>query len=188
MKTIEEYNINVLQHSNQQHHYYYDIDNSFFENFEQDLLEKGGLSVDVSLTKTETLIELNFSIKGTVELYCDRSLELFDHSISINKNLILKYDEKNEELTDEIITIRRDTERINIAQYIYDFIMIAIPMKKIHPKFLDEYKDTRNDTLLIYSSNNESENDSRWDVLQKLNTDHHREIGAGTDKKIKNQF
>jgi len=172
MKTIEEYNINILQLSNQQHHYYYDIDNSFFENFEQDMLEKGDLSADVSLTRTETLIELNFSIKGTVELCCDRSLELFDHSISINKNLILKYSDRNEELTDEIITIRRDTERINIAQYIYDFIMIAIPMKKIHPKFLDEYKDTRNEMLLIYSSNNESENDSRWDVLQKLTTDY----------------
>lgn len=187
MKTIEEYNINIIQLSNQQHHCYYDIDNSFFENFEQDLLEKGDLSADVSLTKTETLIELNFSIKGTVELCCDRSLELFDHSISINKNLILKYSDRNEELTDEIITIRRDTERINIAQYIYDFIMIAIPMKKIHPKFLDEYKDTGNEMLPIYSSNNESGNNSRWDVLQKLNTDDTDLNTDYTDKKIKNQ-
>ena len=169
MKALEEYNINILQLSDQQHHY--DVDNSFFDNFEQcrELgIENGDLSADVSLTKTGTLIKLNFRIKGTVELCCDRSLELFDYSLNIDKNLIFKYSEKNEELTDEIITIRRNTERINVAQYIYDFIMLAIPMKKIHPRFLDEYKDARGETLLIYSSNNESENDTCWDALQKL--------------------
>jgi len=176
MKATKKYNINILNLNNQQYHYQYDINSSFFDSFMQDLLQNGDLTANILLTKTENLTTINFSIKGTVELCCDRSLELFDHPINVNKNLIIKYGLKNEELTDEIISIKRNTTSINIAKYLYDYIMLAIPMKKIHPKFLDQYKDTSNETLLIYSSYNETENeveiDSRWDALQKLTTDY----------------
>lgn len=179
MKNTQEYNINIFTLSNKLHHYHWDIDDSFFDDFVQYRefsIKKGDLYADISLTKSDMLIKLSFKIKGNIELCCDKSLELFDHHISIDKDLIIKFGEKNEELTDEMIIIRKDTQVINITKYLYDFIMLAIPMKKIHPRFLDEYNDIKDETTLIYSSNPVSENDEKkdglWDTLKKLNTDY----------------
>ena len=48
---------------------------------------------------------------------------------------MFKYGDKDEEITDEIMIIHRDTATLELGQYIYEFIALAIPLKKLHPKF-----------------------------------------------------
>lgn len=179
MKVRRKFDIEIFKLSNKKHDYEYQLDNLFFEEFEDSLIEKGNLDVKVTLDKTETLIQTSFTIKGSVELICDRSLETFDFPIDIEEGLIFKYGEEYAELSDEIISIPRDAQKLNIAQYIYEFIGLAIPMKKLHPRFQEESEsEEETDGILIYSTgkgegSEEGEDqtgspDPRWDILNNL--------------------
>ncbi|MDQ3395110.1 MAG: DUF177 domain-containing protein [Bacteroidota bacterium] len=180
MKELRNFNIDIYRLSNSTHEYTFDIDNSFFEFFETGLIQKGKAVAKVTLKKTETLIEAILEIEGVVELECDRSLDLFDYPLSYNDRVLYKYGEEEMELNDEIMVITKLTQKINVAQHIYDFINLAIPMKKISPLHMTE-EDDESEVRLVYTSVDEDEFDEediedgddeeadpRWDVLKNL--------------------
>ena len=126
------------------------------------------------LDKHETFIEAEFKIKGEAKLICDRSLEPFDFPVDIDSRIMFKYGEEEAELSDEIIIISRDRVSLELGQYMYEFISLSIPIKKVHPKFQDgEDDEDDNEGKLIYTSETESseeekEVDPRWEILKKL--------------------
>lgn len=177
---LNRYSINISSLQNKAYQYQFDIDDSFFSVFENSLIEKGSLALRLSLEKSETMIQLNFDIEGTVLLVCDRSLEEFDFPINTSEKLILQFGEHSEQINDELEIIPRTSVSINIARPAYELISIAIPMKKLHPKFQEE-DDDDNDVILVYSSENLQnqseedltidETDPRWQALNKLKGD-----------------
>jgi uncharacterized metal-binding protein YceD (DUF177 family) len=174
MKAKWDFDIDILKLSNQKHDYEYIIDSSFFTNIENSIVEKGNLKVKLTLDKSETFIQANFDIAGSAELTCDRSLEKYDFHIDQKSKLIFKYGEEFKEISDEIVTIPKDLQQLNMAQYIYEFIGLALPMKKLHPKFVTDDEQEDADTILIYTTGTEKpgeekeEIDPRWDILNKL--------------------
>jgi DUF177 domain-containing protein len=164
-----DYNIDIFKLSNSSHQYNFDFDDSFFGLFEESLVNKGSGKIVLELLKSDSFIELKFEIEGKIELVCDRSLEPFWFELKLTDKLLLKFGEEWEEISDEILMMPRDEQTINVSQYIYEFIGVAIPMKKLHPKFDNE---DENDEF-IYSSddNKEEENnmiDPRWKKLKDL--------------------
>jgi uncharacterized protein len=174
MKAKRDFDIDIFKLSNQKHDYEYDIESSFFKDFENSIVEKGKLKVKLILEKSETFIQSYFHIDGIVELTCDRSLEHYDFHIDQKNKLIFKYAEEFNEITDEIVTIPKDLQKLSMAQYIYEFIGLAIPMKKLHPKFVIQDDQEDAETILIYTTDTEipedkkEETDPRWDILNKL--------------------
>lgn len=169
---LDDFNIDIIKLKDGSHDYQFEIGNSFFEAFDGELVENGSGKINLTLIKSERLIELNFDLNLKVGLVCDRSLDPFDYTIDESKGLILKYGEEEEEIDDEISVITRDKQRINIAQYIFEFVGLSIPMKRLHPRF--EGGDDTDE--LIYSSDVEKENDKsddeaidpRWQKLRDL--------------------
>ena len=165
-----DYNIDIFNLSNNSHQYDFEFDDSFFELFEGSLVSKGNGKIDLVLLKSDSFIELKFEIAGKIELVCDRSLEPFWFELELKNRLLLKFGDDWEEISDEILMMPRSEATINVAQYIYEFIGVAIPMKKLHPKFNDE--DEFDD--FIYSSedgevdSNKSNMDPRWKKLKDL--------------------
>ena len=172
MKPINNYKIDIYKLANKTHSFDFEFDNSFFELFEDSIIEKGSGTCHLELMKEETMMTASFEIKAEVELICDRSLEPFPFQIETFENLLIKFGEEELELGDEIISIHRDTQSLNIAQNIFEYLTISVPMKKLHPDFEDD-KETDE---LIYSSNadeveeeeNEETIDPRWSALKDL--------------------
>nr|WP_233150405.1 DUF177 domain-containing protein [Pontibacter sp. BT310] len=142
----------------------------------------GKLHADVELEKTETLLTLHFDIKGTVRLTCDRSLEEFDQPVDVQETFRMKFGPEDKELDEDLWMIESDTQQINVAQHLYDYIGLSLPMKKLHPRFLKEEDEDSDDDILIYSSKHAGDTDSdsdegdddddidpRWDALKNLN-------------------
>ncbi len=179
MKDLRDFDIDIFGLKDKTYEFDFEGDSSFFALFENSLVEKGEFKVKLRLDKSSTMLQLHFRITGSIELTCDRSLEPFDYPLDIEENHILKFGEENQELTDEIEIINRNTVTINVAQYVYEFIMLAVPMKKIHPKFADQEFEENSEGLLVYRSKTESETtedtkeesdvDPRWAALRKLN-------------------
>jgi uncharacterized metal-binding protein YceD (DUF177 family) len=113
---------------------------------------------------------MSISIEGTVTLTCDRSLELFDYPIEEDRQIIFKYGDQEMELDHQMVMITNETQRIDVGQYIFEFIGLAVPMKKLHPRYEQEAEFG----TLVYSSGDESpdkdqpESDPRWGALKKL--------------------
>ena len=96
MKDLKAFTIEILKLSNKRHAYEFESGSSFFQNFEQSLVEKGTFKVHLDLDKSETMLQLYFHIVGGVELICDRTLEPFDFPLDIQQKLILKNKNKFE--------------------------------------------------------------------------------------------
>lgn len=164
------FNIDIYKLSNKRHEYQFDWNADLFSIEEASLVQKGQGQCQVQLNKSETMITLDFAITGTVELTCDRSLELFDHQIDLSEHLILKLGDEHMELGDDIIMIHRDTQQLNIAEYLYEYIHLAIPMKKVHPDLIDD--DEEEGIVFVTETSPEQEDkneeDPRWAALKKL--------------------
>lgn len=176
-KGLKEYDIDIINLSNKKHSYVFDIDGHLFSNMPDSFLEIGNLQATISLDKSETMMRGYFQIKGYVQLICDRSNELFDFVIESENNLIFKYGEDFQELTEDIVVIPRMLQKLNIAQYLYEFIVLAIPIKKNHPRFdeIESDEDIETEGNLIYSTSipkfekeDNVEIDPRWAALANL--------------------
>ncbi|QCR22637.1 DUF177 domain-containing protein [Pontibacter sp. SGAir0037] len=183
MKKLRDYEIGLVKLSNKKHEFEFDVDDSFFALFEQEMILGGKLQAKVELDKTESLLTLHFDIKGHVRLTCDRSLDEFDQPVNVQEVFRIKYGPENTELDEDLWQITSDTQNINVAQHIYDFIGLSLPMKKLHPRFVEESEEDEDDDedILIYSSrkaanegesddsDDEDDTDPRWDALRNLN-------------------
>lgn len=174
---MKDFCVNIIGLSKKVHHFHFKINDDFFEHYGREVLSSGDFDAEVSLDKRETFIEADFKISGHAKLICDRSLEPFEHKIKLDRKVIFKYGEEPQEISDEIMIITRDQEHIDLGQYMYEFIVLAIPIKKIHPDLLDDAeKDDESDVKIVYSTSTEDEDskdddevaDPRWEKLKKL--------------------
>lgn len=169
--------VNIVGLTNTVHHFDFNVGNDFFSQYGTGLISVGSLKAGVTLDKRETFIEAAFHISGTVQLTCDRSLDLFDYPIEVDKKLVFKFGNADEELSDEIVMIHRDRESLELGQYIYEFIALEVPMKKLHPRYQQEEEaDENSEGKIIYTSKSSEEDgrsggddiDPRWEILKKL--------------------
>ncbi len=75
-------------------------------------------------------MNLHFHIDVKVELICDRNLDSFDYPIKLEESLIIKFGEDNYSLSDDVIVIKDDTATIDVSEFIYEFITLAVPLEE----------------------------------------------------------
>jgi uncharacterized metal-binding protein YceD (DUF177 family) len=174
MKQKKQYRIDIFGLKLGVHDFRFEFDKKIFENIENGVIESGHGTCNVTLDKKETLISIDFEIDGELGLICDRSLEPFDYPIGIKENLILKYGEEFDDSRDDIWVIPNVQESIDLEIIIYQYLSLAVPMKKLHPDF--EGQDDEEGFELVYSSEadepmkEESEEtvDPRWAALKNI--------------------
>lgn len=172
---VRTYTVNIIGLSNSIHRFEFSGGNEFFAQYGTALISEGAFTAVVSLDKRETMIEATFQIDGAARLICDRSLDPFDYGITVDKTLVFKYGDSDQELSDEIIMIHRDSDSLELGQYIFEFISLEVPIKKLHPRFLEEEdEDDDSQGKIIYTSKPPSDDDNgedidpRWEILKKL--------------------
>ncbi len=115
------------------HPFEFEIDESFFEGFEYFGVEKGNLTVNLEMIKESALMDFFFTIKGRVELKCDRCLSVYEQPVSGQFRLIVKFGDDFAEESEEVIVLPVTESSIDVSQYIYEYINLLLPIKKSHP-------------------------------------------------------
>ncbi len=135
MNPLREFDIPFVGLKSGVHHFRFDIDHSFFENFTDALVTNCKVEVKLDFDKKESFFLLDFQLDGTVNVLCDRCGELFDLAIINEQRILVKFgDEITEtEGEDDVIFISRSETLLNVAQLIYEFITLSIPLHKVHP-------------------------------------------------------
>jgi len=168
---ISFYNIAFKGLSQGKHLYEFEIDDRFFDEFEEAFVESGKVNVQLTLEKQSSLIILWFDIQGTVNVQCDRCLEMYDQEIQSKERIFVKFGEKEFVDGDDVIWVSANDHQLNVAQLIYEFIGLAIPIKRIHPG--DKNGNSTCDQEMIdklnkYIIKEDEVKPSAWNDLKKL--------------------
>ncbi|WP_147677107.1 YceD family protein [Algibacter pacificus] len=179
MKPLKEFTIPFVGLKIGKHQFEFDITQAFFEHFEYEDFNNVNVKVNVTLEKKTTLLELNFKISGFVNINCDLTNEPYNQTIENDFHLVVNFgDEYNDENIDILILPHGEYE-INIQQYIYELIVLAVPIKRVHPGVEDGTLDSDildkleqlSPGLKEKNEQNEDDIDPRWNTLKKLLTD-----------------
>lgn len=173
-KEHSKYQINIQGLENKRHEFDFEGDEAFFESFEQELIEKGSFKADVKLDKSFTMIRLDFHIVGSLTLVCDRSLEEFEEPFELHEKYVYKFGDDYEEVSEDMEVIPFGTAEINLARNIFEYIGLAVPMKRLHPDLRDEEDEggfVFSDTMKEEQKQKEEVVDPRWAALQSLKKD-----------------
>ena len=149
----------------------FDLDNGFFDALDQTEVEGGTLHVSLSIRKASGFFELQFHTVGTVDIVCDRCLDLMEQPIETDNRLTVKLGSTSSE-DDDTVTVDENEGILDTSWYIYEFIALAIPIQHVHAtgkcnpamtKALEELSADR-------SGDEESTQaiDPRWEALKKL--------------------
>ena len=179
MKPLKEYTIQFVGLKLGKHHFDYQIDKKFFEQFEYDEFNDVNVKVDLLFEKKSTLLELQFKVAGTVNVNCDTTNEPYEQKVRGVFDLVVKFGEEFNDENEDILIIPHNEYEINVAQYIYELIILSMPTKRVHPGIKDG--TLQSDILkkleelspkgLEEKEKTEEEIDPRWNTLKKLLTD-----------------
>jgi uncharacterized metal-binding protein YceD (DUF177 family) len=118
------------------HEYQYEIKDSFFEDFQEQDFRNCAAHVKLSLDKKAGFMLLKFEIGGKVEVACDRCSNPLPLQLWDEFNIVVKLVENPEEMNEreedpDIYYISRTESHLRIAEWIYEFINLSIPMQKM---------------------------------------------------------
>ena len=153
------------------HCYSYKIDNAFFEKFDHFGNDKGSLDLSIDMVKESNLMDFRFHFTGGLDLQCDRCLDFYTLKVDQEFRLIVNYGAKYEEISDEAITIPSDESNLDLSQFVYEFINLMIPLRKVHPDD-EEGNPTCNEEMMERLENlSEKKTDPRWEALKDIKFD-----------------
>ena len=178
MKQLSEFLIPFIGLKLGKHQFEYQINKTFFDAFDYDEYENSDIKVNVTLEKKSTFMELTLKHKGTVNVPCDLTGELFDFPIKGKIKVVVQFGEQFNNDNEELLILPHGEHQIDVKQFIYEMIVLSVPLKKVHPGIKDGTLQTPAlDKLKELAVKNqkqsikEEEIDPRWDQLKKLLTD-----------------
>lgn len=169
MKQMDDYVIPFKGLAEEIHQFHYEIDGSFFEELAFTELHHGFVIVDLVLNKQERMMTLHFSIKGDVEVSCDRCLESFRMPLEGERELYLKFGDEYKEEDEDVIVLPLDAYQIDIRPFLYEYIMLMLPIKRVHPEEEDDTSGCNPEMLQLLNQHQAvGYTDARWDALKEI--------------------
>lgn len=169
MNKLKNYSISFAGLKPGMHEFNFHINQAFFDLFDTEKeFTDSDINAKTMLNKHSTFLELQIMISGKIELSCDISGEKFYHDIENEIDVLVKFGEEYDDSDTDVIVIPRTDSEFNVAQLLYEDVMLTVPMKKLAPGIENhpEY-----DSLLEKFSPKQQEStevDPRWEALKKL--------------------
>jgi len=136
MKPLREFEIAFVGLKPGEHTFQYQITDSFFENYGPQDFTNCNATVKLLLEKNSNFFLLKFEIGGKATVNCDRCGQPFELQLWDDFNQVVKMVDNPEEMDDEdpdVSYISKTESHLNVADWIYEFINLSIPMQRIHP-------------------------------------------------------
>lgn len=175
----KEYHIPFSGLKEGKHQFKFVIDNTFFNAYDFNEFNAAKLTVQLTLNKLTTMMELAFNASGTVLVNCDTTNEPFELPLQTSLDLVVKFGEYFDNENEALLVLPHGEHQVDVSQYIYEMIVLALPAKRVHPGVLDGTLESEALKTLEKFGVKElkeqkeeiEETDPRWDALKKLLTD-----------------
>jgi uncharacterized metal-binding protein YceD (DUF177 family) len=167
LRNLSAYNIKFEGLKQGVHFFEFFVDNTFFEEFDSFEFEKSAIKVDLEFKKQSTMLVLTFVFTGEITVPCDRCLDAVDVAVDGEQKLVVKFGNEDYDQNDEILILPVHEYELNVAKYIYEFIHVNLPQKRVHFEGLCNQKVI--DELEKIEQKNEIDEDPRWASLKDIN-------------------
>jgi uncharacterized metal-binding protein YceD (DUF177 family) len=186
MSKFELYNVVLKDINSEIRVIEYELDDAYFKKIDSPEVQKGNVKAKVSVLRKLSTFELQFLLDGSIIIPCDRCLDDMEQPIHYKEKLQVKFGDKFAE-EDDIVIVPDSEGAINIAWFLYEFIVLNIPMKHVHAagecnktmvvklrKHITRQKDDDDDdnSSLEFEDEDftadEVQTDPRWDGLQNI--------------------
>jgi uncharacterized metal-binding protein YceD (DUF177 family) len=181
LETLKRYEID-LKNINQASSavFDYELDNDFFNFVEGTEVRQGKVGVTVEVMKVSLAYEIDFHSEGVVTVECDRCLGDVEMPVKTDNKLLVTFGETYSETSDEHIIVSGEDGTINIAWFMYEFIVLALPLRRVHEAGeCDEQMSSKLRALCVEETGEDDDSetdgdgykDPRWEALRNLTGD-----------------
>lgn len=190
MSKFGHYNIVLKDINDEVRNYEFELNDEYFAKIDSPEVKKGLLKAKVAVRKKIAVYELNFVVDGIIQIPCDRCLDDMDQPIHHEDVLQVKFGSNWSE-ENEIVVVPEAEGAINVAWFLYEFIVLNIPIKHVHAsgecnktmvsklkRHITRQKDDTDDSgLFDYDEEaddtiaDDTQVDPRWESLQNINFD-----------------
>ena len=150
----------------------YIVDDNFLRELDYPDLKKGKIKIFAEIDITGSSIFFEFRINGYLEVMCDVCLDYFEMKINNQTDLIAIFNDDTNIISEQEnkIFISKSENYVNLTSHFRDFILLSLPIKKVHPLDEDGNRTCNQDFLLKLEelSTIEKKKDPRWDKLKKI--------------------
>ncbi|MBX2906449.1 MAG: DUF177 domain-containing protein [Taibaiella sp.] len=158
------------------HTFEYDIEDRFMrEHGADEELKSWGGRVTLTFDKHENFFMLNFDIDGTVTVPCDRCGDDFPLRLWDEFDLVIKLTGGDEgekpEDEDDVVFIPRSETVIDMSAWVYEFVMLSVPLQHIHPDNAEGKPGCNEEALKLLNQMGDSEShtaNTLWKGLEAL--------------------
>ena len=171
MGSLEHFKIDLKGLTDELTQLEFDLDKDYFEALDKTEVDNGALHVSLSIRKASGFFELLFHTVGTVDVVCDRCLDLMEQPIETDNRLVVKLGSTVPE-DDDVVMVDEDEGILDTSWLIYEFIALAIPIKHVHaPGKCNSAMMQKLNELSSAARSSEEEAgtvDPRWEKLKNL--------------------
>ena len=171
MGSLEQFKIDLKGLKDELTKLEFDLNKDYFDALDETDVQSGALHVSVSIRKASGFFELQFHTVGTIDIPCDRCLDLMEQPVETDNRLVVKLGSTARE-EDDTIVVDENEGILDLSWFIYEFIALAIPIQHVHaPGKCNPAMTQVLEELSADRSGDEESSpavDPRWEALLKL--------------------
>lgn len=117
------------------HHYSYEIDDQFFEGYDQQDFRAVKATIKLDLEKAAGFMRLRFDVGGQLQISCDRCNNELPFQLFEQFNLTVKMVDEPEVMNEQeedpdVYYISKGESHLYVKDWLYEFVNLSIPMQK----------------------------------------------------------
>ncbi len=125
--------------------------------------------IELTFNKQNDNLRIQCRLGAAAVLTCDRSLDRYETVLESAYEVVFQLDaeEELEEMSGTLRKLDPSQNIIDITRELRDTVLLSIPVKKLHPRYIKDGEITEFEATFGDKENDE-EHDPRWDALTEL--------------------
>ena len=143
------------------------LDDTFFENFENEEILGGKVHFDIKMERNERVTMLTFVFQGEVRTMCDRCLGVMSVEVSGEEHLNVRFSDSETTDDEQVVILPEETHELDLTPWLYEYVAVRLPLQHTHP---DGECDPEMVKYLVDEEHPQSDDyvDPRWEALKEL--------------------
>lgn len=155
------------------HEYSFSVSNDFMKaHHAPEEYRDWNAEVKLKFDKQNNFFQMHFDVAGNVVVACDRcgddfKLELWDEFDLMVKLTGDADDEAEQEEEADIVFIPRSETVLDISKWVYEFVMLSVPLQKVHPDKTDGTSGCNPQALKLLNQLSEHDDETTTNSIWK---------------------
>ena len=131
MGANNKFSIDYMSLSSGLHAFDFEVDDTLFSEMESNEIKGGSCKVHACVNCSDSKLDVNVSISGSVVVECDRCLEDCNIPVEFSGMLVVRFSDLQRDYDGDVMWMAKG-DQLSLKQYIYESIVISLPYRRVH--------------------------------------------------------